>query len=71
MEITYCDCGIRLRQWFNDVFSCPRCRTIIVNKDHVTMTWCGPTALVLLDEFEKHITKVLLERRGEAETTAR
>lgn len=69
MDDVYCGCGIRLRQWFNDVFSCPRCRTIVVRKDHVEMTWRGARAEVLLDEFEKHITKVLLDCREEAETS--
>ena len=32
------------------------------------MQWRGSKALVLLDEFEKHITKRLLECREEAET---
>jgi len=53
---------------FNDVFSCPRCQTIVVVKDHVTMTWSGSKALVLLDEFEKYITQRLLECRGDAVT---
>lgn len=69
MDDVYCGCGIRLRQWFNDVFSCPRCRTIVVTKDHVTMTWRGARAEVLLDGFEKYITKVLLDCREEAETS--
>lgn len=33
------------------------------------MTWSGARAEVLLDEFEKHITRVLLDCREEAETT--
>ena len=68
MDDAYCSCGVRFRQWFNDVASCPRCRTIVVRKDHVTMTWRGARAEVLLDEFERHITKVLLDCREEAET---
>jgi len=64
----YCDCGIQYRQLFNDVFSCPRCQTIVVRKDHVTMTWRGSKALILLDEFEKYVTKRLLEERESADT---
>jgi hypothetical protein len=33
------------------------------------MTWRGSIALILLDEFEKHITRVLLTRREAAETS--
>lgn len=68
MNSLYCSCGIRLRQLFNDVYSCPRCPTIIVKKDHVKMTWRGDAALVLLDEFERHVTAVLLSKREDAET---
>jgi hypothetical protein len=63
----YCTCGIKHRQLFNDVFTCPRCPKIIVKKDHVTLTWRGDMATVLLDEFEKYITQALLARREEAQ----
>lgn len=67
--MSYCECGMRLRQWFNDVFSCPRCRTILVRKEHLEMLWSGPAALVLLDEIERQVTGVLLSRREQAEVS--
>ena len=52
---------------FNDVYSCPRCKTIMVYKDGVTLTWSGKIALVLLDQAELYITKLLLEHRHECD----
>lgn len=68
MDPNYCDCGVKRRQMFNDVFSCPRCRDLVVVKDHVTMEWTGDIALLLLDEFERYVTKRLLECREMAST---
>jgi hypothetical protein len=63
MNTEFCRCGVRLRRWFNDIFSCPRCQKIFVFKDGVTMTWSGSIATLLLDQIEKFVTQELLNHR--------